>query len=216
MNDKADAHELSELLTYLKNNPDDEYSILLLESQIESHKLTDTGDKEFWKEKLMNILTQMPVTQISTIEPLTLDIQRAGTPPGRHTPLFRKMWLRYAAAVIFIFGTGFYLLVPAKKNKEVAVMPKKTIVDVPPGKYGAVLTLADGSALVLDSMHNGIVATQGNAHAILNKGRLSYIAQHSDGEPVLYNTMSTLNGRQFQLTLPDGTMVWLNDREATG
>ncbi len=43
-----------------------------------------------------------------------------------------------------------------------------------PGKNGAVLTLADGSQLVLDSMGNGMVATQNGTQVLLKGGELAY------------------------------------------
>jgi ferric-dicitrate binding protein FerR (iron transport regulator) len=79
-----------------------------------------------------------------------------------------------------------------------------------PGNEGAVLTLADGRKIVLDTLTNGFISAQNGSAVILDEGKLSYKSTGNAGESVSYNTMSTPRGRQFQLMLPDGTRVWLN------
>ncbi|HUP11181.1 MAG TPA: FecR domain-containing protein, partial [Niastella sp.] len=85
-------------------------------------------------------------------------------------------------------------------------------VVVMPGGNKAVLTLADGSTIVLDSAANGALTQQG-ATTIMKKqdGELVY---HADGkkmtEAVAWNTIGTPRGGQYQVVLPDGTKVWLN------
>jgi ferric-dicitrate binding protein FerR (iron transport regulator) len=93
----------------------------------------------------------------------------------------------------------------------VVVNSGKVRQDVLPGKQGAILTLADGSHIVLDSLGNGVVTTQGNQRIILSNGRILYKGINGvTPEKALYNTMSTPKGRQYQLVLPDGSKVWLN------
>ncbi len=82
--------------------------------------------------------------------------------------------------------------------------------DIAPGTSGAILTLADGTKVVLDSLGNGLVATQSGIKVELVDGRLTYLPTASGEGAPAYNTMSTPKGRQFQLKLPDGTAVWLN------
>lgn len=80
-----------------------------------------------------------------------------------------------------------------------------------PGSNKAILTLQDGSTIVLDDAKNGTVAKQGNATVIKTaNGQLVYSGAQSVPGKVMYNTMSTPRGGQYQLTLPDGTGVWLN------
>ncbi|HVK50012.1 MAG TPA: FecR domain-containing protein, partial [Pseudobacter sp.] len=82
-----------------------------------------------------------------------------------------------------------------------------TAEQIQPGKEGAVLTLADGSQVSLDSVKNGVIAMQYGVTARVINGALVY---EGSGSQLQYNTMSTPKGRQYQLTLPDGTKVWLN------
>lgn len=121
-------------------------------------------------------------------------------------------WLQ-AAAVIFFILTGaisWWLLSNRENNEKKPVAIVKPLIDVPPGKNGAILKLADGSEVVLDSLADGIVATQLGTTVELKNGRLVYDAGKKNRGEILFNTMTTPKGRQFQLVLPDGTKVWLN------
>lgn len=117
-----------------------------------------------------------------------------------------------AASVILLAGVGIYL---AYQNPEPGplseVKPDRPAQeDIPPGQQGAVLTLADGTQVVLDSLGNGVIALQNGAEAVLQNGRLVYDVTGASTREVVYNTMTTPKGRQFHLQLPDGTRVWLN------
>lgn len=123
------------------------------------------------------------------------------------TPLFR-----YAAIFLLMLGAGIYFWsghqrLPADTlgNNE----PVKSI-DILPGKEGAILTLADGSTIVLDSINNGMVASQSGSNLILNDGQLVYNPNQETQTAAVFNTITIPKGRQFKLVLPDGTRVWLN------
>jgi ferric-dicitrate binding protein FerR (iron transport regulator) len=115
-----------------------------------------------------------------------------------------RPWIRYAAAVIVLLGVGAYFWL---SNRQQPV-DKVVTTDIAPGREGAILTLADGSKVVLDSLGNGMVAEQHGTQVVLKDGSLSYNA--SNASTVSYNTMATPNGRQFSVQLPDGSKAWLN------
>ena len=94
-----------------------------------------------------------------------------------------------------------------KNGKQETLVSKQQ--DILPGKEGAILTLADGTEVVLDSLGNGVVATQNGTQVVLNNGSLAY-SQEAGKTASVYNQLSTPKGRQFKLVLPDGTKVWLN------
>lgn len=125
-----------------------------------------------------------------------------------------RTWLRAAAVIFFILlgGAISWWLSGNRENSNdkdtVATVQHR--IDVPPGKSGAILKLADGREVVLDSLADGVVATQWGTKVELKNGRLVYDAEKKNGGKILYNTMTTPKGRQFQLVLPDGTKVWLN------
>lgn len=126
-------------------------------------------------------------------------------------------WVKYmvAAAVLLAVVCMVWLYTSNRNGKQVAVTKpetKKTIQDIAPGGNKAVLTLADGSTIILDNVHNGLIAEQGKT-AINKKqdGELEYKATTSHSKlATSYNTVTTPRGGQYQLTLPDGSKVWLN------
>ncbi|RZS74614.1 FecR family protein [Pseudobacter ginsenosidimutans] len=125
-------------------------------------------------------------------------------------PMYKRSWFRYAAAaaVVIVAGLGFWR--SNEKIEKETISPQPIVQkEVPPGKDGAILTLADGTTLVLDSMGNGVVASQNGTQVVLKDGKLAYYGGATD-IAVAYNTMTTPRGRQFNVTLPDGTRVWLN------
>lgn len=126
------------------------------------------------------------------------------------------VWIRYAAAVILIFGAVTYLLTLNKKTDQPVVDSYKSLQpDVGPGTNKAILTLADGRTFNLDSATNGELAKQGNVTIIkLSNGQIVHDLSGENGKltggTAMLNTMTTPRGGQYQLVLPDGTKVWLN------
>lgn len=130
-------------------------------------------------------------------------------------PFYKRKWFRVAAAASIIFlvsTTAFYFL--HKKNETIVALEEPAvpiIKDIPPGKDNAVLTLGDGTTIVLDSAANGTLAQQGNIKVLKINGQIAYNKTDikMDRRPV-YNTITTANGNQYQLILTDGSKVWLN------
>jgi len=119
----------------------------------------------------------------------------------------RRIWWSAAAVIVLLTsGAAYYFSLMNVKEKPVAAAVHYK-GDVAPGHNGAVLHLSGGSTVVLDSVQNGTVATQGTIQAVKVNGELKYVGTTAE---ILYNTITTDRGRQWQLTLPDGTKVWLN------
>ena len=77
------------------------------------------------------------------------------------------------------------------------------------------LTLADGSTIVLDSAAQGRIASQGNATILKNgNGELAYQVGDTGKAEAGTNTISTPAGGQYSIKLPDGSQVWLNARSS--
>lgn len=163
-------------------------------------------------EALLSTQQQFSPHNEAMLQQLLLKIENDSQAPVRS--LSTGKWLRYAAAVLLLAGIGtWFLLNPKDKPAELAGndIPAQKIQDVPAGKSGAILTLADGKTISLDSLQPGLIAEHGS-NITLKEGELSYEHWQQPGNTasMLYNTMQTPRGRQFQLTLPDGTKVWLN------
>jgi len=140
------------------------------------------------------------------------------TAPVHILPRRRFVRWRVAAAAIFILVSGgfAYFYITDSPNKKIAgTHPINLKNDRTPGGNKAILTLADGSNIVLDSAHNGALTQQGNTAVIkLNNGQLAYEAASGGklqaASKATYNTIATPRGGQYQVALPDGTKVWLN------
>ncbi|SEW53373.1 FecR family protein [Chitinophaga arvensicola] len=130
--------------------------------------------------------------------------------PVRRIPFARK-W-RWAAAAVLLLAAGTWFWNYHHQERLSAGNNNNNLpADVAPGGALATLTLADGSSITLDSAANGKLAQQGNAQVIkLSNGQVAYNAAGLRGKEMLWNTMSTPKGGQYQLVLPDGTKVWLN------
>jgi Fe2+-dicitrate sensor, membrane component len=118
-------------------------------------------------------------------------------------PVRRYMrWWTAAAAVLLIAGSAVYFLMPEKQPPTPVAK-----IDVAPGTNKAILTLADGSQVALDSTGSQVLV-QGKTAISQQGGELVYNSKEEE-EPV-YNTLSTPKGGQFKITLPDNSVVWLN------
>jgi transmembrane sensor len=133
----------------------------------------------------------------------------------RKKKLLPFAWPRFAAAaavVVMALGGLFYLRQqPKTAPRQIAAKP----TDFAPGGERAVLTLADGSTVFLDSASQGRIASQGNATIMKNgDGELAYQVSKNDKTIAGMNTISTPAGGQYSIKLPDGSQVWLNAKSS--
>lgn len=195
-------------------------------TQPELQELTDwlAGSKD--SDSLEHVLEPLLANSLAGSEHSTLhkdhvrkkvyeQIARTHAQPlnPEHRLLFlRTSWFRYAAAVILVFGVAAYIWTTSNKTEQtVADRSKPLQTDIAPGGERAILTLADGRTIVLDSAANGHLADQPGADIVkLANGQIAYTLQGATSKEAMWNTMSTPRGGQYKLTLPDGTNVWLN------
>ena len=131
---------------------------------------------------------------------------------GSITRSMRKYWWA-VAAILLVMATGSFFLWNQRTGRELAKtddLQQPLSKDILPGGNKAILTLADGTKVALDTANNGALTRQGGVSLVKMDGQLSYNTEGSNSKEVLYNTVATPKGGQFQLTLADGTKVWLN------
>jgi transmembrane sensor len=122
-----------------------------------------------------------------------------------------KRWISVAAAAIILFAAGALLFNHQPRQHGLASRQERYKNDIAPGANKAVLTLANGSVIVLDQTQNGILTKQGQTTiSKVNNGLLAYKAFPSNSATIQYNTISTPKGGEYRVVLPDGTQVWLN------
>ncbi len=133
--------------------------------------------------------------------------------PVKVVPLYKRWLPKIAAAVLLLAcaGIGWQYFLRTQNTAPAYTIAKGTLQqDLPPGGNRAVLTLANGSSIVLDSAGNGAISNQGATKVINTNGQLTYQAGETDAATISYNTVSTPRGGQYKIVLPDGTLVWLN------
>ncbi|HVW60506.1 MAG TPA: FecR domain-containing protein [Puia sp.] len=128
----------------------------------------------------------------------------------RRLPLLRRIHRGWAAAAVLVLLAGSFFAIFHHPEKQVDTVDHPPLQrDAEPGRTRAVLTLADGSRITLDSAKTGQLAMQGTTKVTKQNGAVTYSAKGAAG--LLYNTLTTARGEQSPpLTLSDGTRVWLN------
>ena len=205
---KVTADEEAELMQMLTESSDEEQHEMVDEfygNMQEVYKM-----KESDADRVYKMIVKKPSSRV-----YSTSFRRSG--------LFFR--ISAAAAVVLIFITATLLIFnygkenPAEEINKIVEITKpieKPLYknDIRPGGNKAILTLADGTKVVLDDAREGKLQEQGNTTIIkLDSGRLAYNTR--SGSPLLekivqYNTLTTPRGGKYCVTLPDGTIVWLN------
>jgi transmembrane sensor len=130
-------------------------------------------------------------------------------------PLYRKVWKPLAAAAILLIVTGAAYLYFNNQNSQPAIVSlqpaKKSLKnDVEPGTLGAILTTGSGKTIILDTAKNGeLIQSAGNL-VVKTDSSIHFSDAHDQKNSIEYYTLSTPRARQQKLSLPDGSIVWLN------
>lgn len=136
------------------------------------------------------------------------------------TRISKRRWLWVAAATFLpLLGLMTWFFLHNKQTSPTRMANSHVLQnDISPGGNKAILTLASGEQIVLDTAKGGAITRQGNFNVIKQEGgRLAYnrINQDDASLPaapaaIKYNTLTTPRGGQYRVTLSDGTRVWLN------
>jgi transmembrane sensor len=189
----ASKEEWNSLLQHVDNPELEKVLLARWESRQEAITIPD------WEEKCDILLNGNKTTQVV---------------PVHRVHFLRTAWFRYAAAIIILFGVGTYIYVSNQKEKPSVTQTNPVPVqnDVAPGGNRATLTLADGTKIILDAVANGVIAKEGSTAITKRDGMIEYDSRLTSDVSRLtsFNTMATPRGGQYQLTLPDGSQVWLN------
>ena len=205
--------------------------------QVEIQKLVkkylhDTATKEEteklfqWYRSEMNADSHWDLDAFEDEEDLKLFILSKIDVPDlieKQAPVYRKFYYLVSAASLAIFmAIGLYFYT---NNDQTYVAPttvkkavKQKAIDIQPGTNKAILTLSDGKKVILDDSKNEVIINDGAIKVHKNaKGIIEYTLNRLGKEQnektevqTGYNTIQTPIGGKFQLTLADGSKVWLN------
>lgn len=127
-----------------------------------------------------------------------------------------RLWPRISvAAAIVLIASGLYFY---NKNSTVRG-PQQALStkDIAPGKNIAMLTLANGKKILLSDSKTGVVIkggaltyNDGSAISEADNEQIDLGSQDFSPAVAVKMSASTPRGGQYQFTLADGTMVWLN------
>ncbi|RYY37743.1 MAG: FecR family protein [Sphingobacteriaceae bacterium] len=185
-----------ELLNYMDSNPH-KVAAMVDETLPEG----DTGP-QFSDKQAQEILNRIKTDErFTTVE------------QPRVIKFYQRSWVQIAAMLLIILTAGIFILNKNNTTNTEAEAVKVVQKPIVPGGNKAMLTLANGQTVILDSASNGIIASAGDNNVVKTAdGELVYqpAANAVNNNAAAYNTLSTPKGGEYQVTLPDGTKVWLN------
>lgn len=134
--------------------------------------------------------------------------------------LYSKWFRMVAAAVVLVMlGVAIWWLTGNKTTPSPTAF-ENTQKDIDaPASARAIITLANGKQVYIDSAGNGLLATEGNVQVVKSEdGEIAYRSEAAVQSPqgeMLYNTITVPRGsRIVSLTLSDGSKVWLNSESS--
>ncbi|MEP7374695.1 MAG: FecR domain-containing protein [Chitinophagaceae bacterium] len=209
--------KISALITKFLNNDLDEEG----KNELAAWKEKDEDNRRLFEkltneDQLFNAVSETYTVKANIYDKLKQNVpelNEANT--GKVVSMQRFSWRRMTAtaAIILAIASGAYLWVWRDKKQQIVKNDTQVaapVNDVEPGRDGAILKLANGQEIILDSAANGGLARQGNTSINKQGSLLAYNSGDTKNSEALYNTLSTPIGRQFRLILPDGSKIWLN------
>lgn len=185
------------------------------------HFMDEEANRELITEVIAGVIMQYkdPAFDASSYKRLSesvLRIDRGGDSSAAEEPLsktrFFRKWYWGAAAVLLVLIAGNYLLLNRRADTELAIRPEEKSI-MAPQVNRAIVTLANGNKVFLDSLESGQVAQQGNVKLVkMANGQIAY--QTAAGKVLRrepYNTLTNPRGSKvIDLQLADGSHIWLN------
>lgn len=201
LHNQCSADEIKELLKHFNHEEDD----LILKMMILSQLKVDAPPHFEEQPEVVQVFGQTDQFLKSTLFPKT----SAGS------SLIKKLsWYAVAASIAIVLTTAYFFLPrnPLVENK-LAGQQFASLQDAEPGTDRAILTLTDGTSVVLDENHQqDLFSDAGLMIRKAEDGTLIYetASLAVEGAELKYNQLRTPRGAQYEVLLPDGTRVWLN------
>lgn len=117
------------------------------------------------------------------------------------------------AAVIILLAAGIYYFTSHNTQTEVATTQAPADTSWKPGSDKAILTLFNGTSIILDPARTGLIAQQNQLSISLSQTGSLIIEKRGTqigNADTTANTLTVPHGGEFQTELPDGSSVRLN------
>jgi transmembrane sensor len=112
-----------------------------------------------------------------------------------------------AAGIALMLGAGALFIA---RRSAPHTPPQLSVADIPPGGKKAILILKNGSQVVLNGRNKGVIADEKDVTVEQNgESELRYQRGSGDAGAGTHQLVTPAGG-QYNLTLADGTKVWLN------
>ncbi|WP_336835737.1 MULTISPECIES: FecR family protein [Sphingobacterium] len=188
LNNHASREETAELFQYFQDTNNKEALEQMIENQLESR------DKEELIDKMI-------------LDRVFGKIDLGTEPQNITSPTWYKI-TGVAAAIILIISISYLFLNRSTYNDHTA-----TIIE--PGRDKATLVLSSGKTIVLEDVANGKLTEElGTTIEKTEKGGINYKIEGNTDVRIAMNLLNVPKGGQFQITLSDGTKVWLNSNSS--
>src|SRR5690606_29570385 len=136
--------------------------------------------------------------------------QRFQVSIGKNSRTTYRMWIAVAAAVMIFLTVSATIYLITRKESHPIKLASTHRTDVAPGGNRATLTLADGRVITLDEAQDGIVIGGGEITYSDGNRLAGVVGNEAARRAMTFLTLSTPKGGTYQVTLSDGTKVWLN------
>ena len=200
--------ERAELTAYFNKKQSREPIISALKDALAQHSSSIQIGESRFDPLILGILKADAVSDIESPPDEAETFEVSETKRGT-----KKVWWIMLIVLLVAAGAAayFFYYKPGSLGTDSEGGISSLANDIPPGGDKAVLTISDGSTIALDSLPDGYVMQEGNAKITkASNGDLKYSISSEMGGAILFNTVTTPRGGQFQVILSDGSRIKLN------
>lgn len=206
---KISRHEFEQLFDYLRSENDDDSINFTINQELGKMKKCASLTADDKDTIFQNIVTNDKFRQ-------ELDSEHS----GKH--VIRAWYQVGVAAILLAFlSIGLYFYTNRSVNSQVVISKSEATREkaiIKPGGDKAILTLSDGSKIILEDAKKGLLANQAgvsiqktaDGEILYSFAKNGSLASKRLPEAVIYNKIETPFGGKYQINLPDGSKVWLN------